>query len=460
MSLESEIKFWGGEEVSAMEVYSDIFSLGSNLIQEKGEVSKKGFPKSNPLIYYKYKKHVKGAFRVMLDDTFEETLKEAQEADFAIMNGLSYFGRKNLQERANKMYALIFDLDGVTETTLGNFLSGAYRSEKYPIPNYISLSGHGVHLYYLFEYPIPLFPNIKLQLKNLKYALTELMWNNYTSTIEKPQYQGLNQGFRVIGSKTKIDGVRVRAFKLHLQPYNLENLSDFLPEKFRIDESKLWKGNKLTLEEASKKYPEWYAEVVAWKNSPEGKKGRLRKAYNKGWVCKRDLYDWWLRQIKKGATSGHRYFCIMALAIYAVKSGISREELERDAYSLIPYLNGLVKDDPFTKEDCDSALECYDHKYKTFPVKDIEKISSIAIPRNTRNYRKQTQHLILARRRKNDLKEIGESFKNPEGRPSGSGTKENLVREYIKNNPGKKVSHIAKELGISRTTVYKYMEKE
>lgn len=455
VGFEREILSWGGEEVSALDVYSDMFSLGDNLIQKQGEVSPKNFPKSNPLVYFKYDKHVKGQYRILLDDTFADILHEAQEADFAITNGISYFGRKNLQERANKMFAMIFDLDGTSEEKLGNFLSGAYTSHKYPIPNYIVLSGHGVHLYYLFEYPIPLYPKIKLQLKELKYALTKLMWNNLTSTIEKPQYQGINQGFRLIGGKTKIDGVRTRAFRLNHHPFNLENLSEYVPAESRIDESKIWKEKKLTLEEASKLYPEWYAEVEKWNATHKGKNKKIRIAYNKGWVTKRDLYDWWIRQIKFGAVPGHRYFCIMALAIYAVKAGITREELEKDAYALIPMLNGLVKNEPFTKADCDSALECYDHKYITFPRKDIQKITGIEIAVNKRNHRNQRVHLKGARALQNAYDANG-NWRNKYGAP----TKEALIKEFIKTNPDKNVTQIARELGVSRPTVYKYMKKE
>ena len=77
------------------------------------------------------------------------------------MNGLTYFGKRNAAENASKMYAMIFDIDGITDETLNNFLSGAYVSEAYPVPNYVVLSGHNIHLYYRFESPIALYPNIK-----------------------------------------------------------------------------------------------------------------------------------------------------------------------------------------------------------------------------------------------------------------------------------------------------------
>ena len=224
MSLESVIRDWGGQEVSAMEVYTGIFRLGNNLIQKQGE--KAGNFKANPLGYWRNWSSDEGHFRVMLDDTFEDTLKELQDADFSILNGITYFGRRNSVSAASKMYAMIFDLDGVTDRSLYNFINASIKADVYPLPNYIALSGHGVHLYYVFEEPVSLYPNIKTQLKDLKYALTRKMWNRNTSTIEKPQYQGINQGFRVIGGKTKVEGRRVRAFQMNTHPFSLRQISE------------------------------------------------------------------------------------------------------------------------------------------------------------------------------------------------------------------------------------------
>lgn len=440
--LEDILKKYGGVEVSAMEVYSDIFHLGENEIQRRNE--EKGTYKSNPLGYWKNDKDSKGHYRILFDDTFEETLKELQEADFCIMNGLSYFGRKNVQEHASKMYAMIFDLDGVTDETLGNFLHSCFSDFTiYPLPNYIILSGHGVHLYYVFEYPIPLYPNIKIQLKELKYSLTTKMWNRYTTkNWEKVQYQGINQGFRVIGGKTKIEGVRVRAFSLNTHPYCLEQLNQYVPEEKRIDETKLWKESKLTLAQAKKKYPEWYNKRV------------VRGEKQGTWTCKEDLYHWWIRKIQEGASVGHRYFCVMCLAIYGVKSGISKKQVEKDAIKLIPFLNGMSDTEPFTESDVKSALECFDERYMTFPIEDISKISGIAIEKNKRNGRKQTLHLKMARSNLAIMNEdIGSSL---QGRPEGTGTKKEIIAEWQKCHPEGKKIDCERELKLSRHTVIKW----
>ena len=150
--LEDVLIRWGGYEVGAMEVYTDIFKLGTNQIQRNGE--KSGEFKANPIGYWK-NGDSKGHYRIFFDDTFEETLKELQEADFSITNGITYFGRKNLQEHASKVYALIFDLDGVTDKTLHAFQNGAFEVDAYPVPNYIALSGHDGKV--LFQYMAIIF---------------------------------------------------------------------------------------------------------------------------------------------------------------------------------------------------------------------------------------------------------------------------------------------------------------
>lgn len=448
--LEDVIRSYGGVEVTSMDVYTDMFHLGEHYIQIENEAS--GEFKSNPLAYMKNNNSSKGTYRIMFEDTFEEVLHELQQADFAILNGISYFGKKNIQENASKMYALIIDLDGVDDKSLNNFLYAAFSKDFliYPVPNYMVLSGHGVHLYYVFEEPIPLYPNIKMQLKEVKYELMRKIWNrNVTSLYERIQFQGINQGFRVIGGKTKIDGVKSRAFRLNTHPFSIDVLNQYIPEEKRLDQKKLWRESKLTLEEAKKKYPEWYQRRV------------LSHENCLSWTCKEALYWWWLRQIKKGAAYGHRYFCVMCLAIYAVKSGISKEQLEKDAMDLIPFLTDLNKSDPFTESDVKSALECYDERYKTFPIDDIVKLTTIPIQKNKRNYRKQNLHLRLARANRDILcEERGKKdWREGSGRPVGSGTAEEKVKQWQLEHPEGKKADCIRETGLSKPTVYKWWGK-
>lgn len=446
---------WGAYEVSAMDLYTDMFCLGEGYLQQENEPP--GEYKANPLGYYKDDIKRPGHYRILFEDTFADVLTELQQAKaFAIINGITYFGRRNKQDHASKMFAMIFDLDGVTDECLTNFLSGASpKIGAYPEPNYIVLSGHGVHLYYLFDKPINLYPYIKTQLKELKYALTQKIWNKYTSTIDKPQVQGINQGFRVIGSKTK-DGAPesvARAFRYRVDPYTLEELCEYVPESSRVNQQKLWRETKYTIEEAKTKFPEWYQRVVVKKNYERSYWQISEKVHGDNPYA---LYDWWYDKIRAGATYGHRYFSIMCLAIYAVKCQVPYERLEQDAYDLIPFLDGLNPSEPFTIDDCKSALECYDLRYSTFPIDDIVKLSGIAIEKNKRNGRKQDVHLFLARNQKQALKMVGEL--KQEGRPKGSGTAENKVVQWRLEHPKERKIDCHRDTGLSRVTIDKWWD--
>ena len=54
------------------------------------------------------------------------------------------------------------------------------------------------------------------------------------------------------------------------------------------------------------------------------------------------------------------------------------------------------------------------------------------------------------------MKQRGQNFKNIEGRPKGSGTKEQIVKEYRENNPNARKSDCIRDTGLSKKTVYKW----
>ena len=94
--LSDVIILWGGQEVTAMDVYRNMFQFGEGYLQKENEP--KGLHKANPIAYWKNDEAKHGHYRVMFEDKFEELLPELQAADFSILNGITYFGRKNVQE--------------------------------------------------------------------------------------------------------------------------------------------------------------------------------------------------------------------------------------------------------------------------------------------------------------------------------------------------------------------------
>ena len=113
MSLESVLLEYGASEVSAMDVYSDTFQLGYGFIQTEGEPG--GLHKANPIILGSFGGHYdsdgklvgdRRRRRILFEDTFEETLAEFRDANWAITNGLTYWGRANTADAQSKMCAM------------------------------------------------------------------------------------------------------------------------------------------------------------------------------------------------------------------------------------------------------------------------------------------------------------------------------------------------------------------
>lgn len=443
---------FGCNEVAPLDMYTDIFKLGEGRIQYSGEPS--GMFKTNPIAIASQNNRRRRF--IMFEDEFEARLNELAKYDWAYMSCVTYWGKQNKNDRQSKMYAMVFDLDGVTDKSLARFLDGTHCG-IYPLPTYLVLSGHGVHPYYVFEDPVSLYPETKSQLKRLKYALTDVIWNKDTSRIKRPQYQDINQAYRIPGTKTKIAGVKARAFRVSTHPTSVGYLNSFVDKKDKVNTSQVYSDSVLTIEEAKALYPEWYQRRV------------LNKEPAQGWKANRGLYEWWKKAMFESAEFGHRYFCLMALAIYAVKCGISEEELRSDALSFSNMLNAIHPEDSFTESDMESALECYDLRYITFPREDISKLTGIPIPERKRNHQSRWTHLQA------DTWEIGgEVVENPckknreealnraraegkiTGRPKGSGTKQKQVLDYFRAHPDATVAQAGKELDISLPTIRKW----
>ncbi|HLR34259.1 MAG TPA: hypothetical protein VK071_02900, partial [Tissierellales bacterium] len=212
-----DLLFFHYKEIEGEEFYRYIFPNN----QAQGELSG-DYSKPNAVYLYKDSKD-EGTDRqlrrrIMLNDTWEEDYKEFVENNpMTLCSGLSYRGRTNRLAHAQHMNALVFDLDCVgKDELLTLFLRMGQEPglRRLPQPTFLVMSGTGLHIYYVFDEPIELYPNIKLQLKKLKYDLTFKMWEYKSTSQEKQiQYQSINQGFRMVGSKNDKYDLPVKAFK-------------------------------------------------------------------------------------------------------------------------------------------------------------------------------------------------------------------------------------------------------
>lgn len=72
---------------------------------------------------------------------------------------------------------------------------------------------------------------------------------------------------------------------------------------------------------------------------------------------------------------------MMMLAIYARKSGIEKEELEKDAFELMEVFEKKTdsEDNHFDEGDVIDSLQAYDDRFITFPISSISYLTDIPI---------------------------------------------------------------------------------
>lgn len=390
--------------------------------------------------------------RIMLNDTWEQDYIDYVEKNpMTLCSGLTYRGKANTLNNARQMNALIFDLDGVGENELEAFLWRAGGDPKairrLPIPTYLVISGSGLHVYYVFDEPIDLYPNIKLQLKRFKYDLTFRMWDyRGTSQIKEIQYQSINQGFRMVGSINERYGTELRAFCIG-EKVTLDYINPYAQyEENQVDINRPFRPTKITKLEAAEKYPEWYQRVVVEGNRRPKKWDIGGQKGHRG----DELYNWWLEKAPT-ILGGHRYYFMMCLAIYACKCDISKKRLREDMQSAFNILREIDHTNQLVQEDVESAMEAYDKDYYNFTIDDIEYLTNVRITKNKRNGRTKDEHLLRARA----VQEVdypNGSWRNKKGRAS----KAHVVKEWRKSNPKGTKAACIRDTGLSKPTVYKY----
>lgn len=446
------------EQVEPFEFYREIFPEGSFERQGHYEdnkpngiaVSLPGKGGSVSGIALEIEGDGKAKRYIITDDLLK--LDDLRETDFTIMSPISYFGGKRSGKMARFLYALVFDIDGVGMPQLRDVLH-QMNKDILPKATFVVNSGTGLHLYYVLSEPVPMYPHNQHYLKELKYSLTRQIWNRFTSSIKQPQMQGILQGFRVVGSGTKLGkGYPVVAYRLG-DRVELDGLLEYIPasngERQKLQG--ILRKSSMPLAEAKEKYPDWYERRVV--------KGERRGR----WTVKRDLYDWWLRRIRDEIRVGHRYHGVMTLAIYAKKCSIEEDELRQDAYSLLfPYDEMSVEEiNRFTRDDIEAALSMFNEDYVTFPRDDIARLSGLTMPVNKRNWRKQEIHLQGARA----IQEIndranGTNWRDGNGRPVGSGTAQEKVCQWRQQHPEGRKADCRRDTGLDPKTIRKWWEKK
>lgn len=396
--------------------------------------------------------------RIMLADTWADDYMTYVEANgMALCGGLTYRGRYNRLQNAQAMNAMIFDIDYVGLKELRNVLYNidrpAHEVRSIAPPTYIVLSGRGLHLYYVFDRPVQLYPNIKPQLKALKYNLTYRFWNpTITSRGEEIQFQGIAQGFRMVGSVNGKYGNTVTAFRYgDGERVTVAQLNSYATRaEDCVEIAPTYHPSRMSRDEAQQQYPEWYQRVVVERQPAKKWAIGYRK---KSGVKDYALYDWWRGKVND-IKGGHRYFYMMCLVIYAVKCDVPKEKLEEDIQSAYRVLQHVDNNgDDLTQDDVASALKCYSKNYYNFTIDDIEHLCNVRIERNRRNGRTQEEHLKRARAVE-AIDYPNGSWRNVHGRPD----KLQQVYEWRLQHPDGRKIDCERDTGLDPKTIRKWWD--
>ena len=438
------------EEVSPDVFYSELFC---HSFEPTGFDCSKSSGIGNPIVVASSSNETMCSY-VVTESEHNTFYKQFDNRSCALVAPCVFYGRTAKSVNARYIYALVVDLDYVGLQQLVALLFQIYTAKVVPCPTFIVNSGTGLHLYYFSIEPYPAYPQTRQALASLKRGLINVCWNAYTSR-SKPtnnynprQYSGVTQGYRLIGSNSKLGSdYKVKAYRTG-KTWDFLDLNKYLLDDDRnlaLNEDCIYFKSELPLSAAKEKYPDWYQKRVVEKQ-PKGT-----------FIVKKDLFDWWFKKILQGGTVGHRYFCIGMLAVYAIKCDVSKEELLKKVNFLVPLFDTLGEDqnNHFTQDEAEKAVDTwYKQDYKTFPITSISNLSGIDIKKTKRNGRKRSDHILFMNNQRKFKVELGECTNG--GRPKNSGTKEKIVKVWRITHPEGTKADCIRETGLTKTTVYKW----
>ena len=171
MNLDKLLIEQGFDNIDYMSFYRDIFPVGS--FERKAMYEDE---KANGIIVEVTNDYIGKKQKVLrhtLTDELEKLNEVVKRDNFCIMSPISYIGKSRQSKNARFMYAMAIDLDGVTSSERFDFLMEQINNGDkmigfvwgLPRPTYIVSSGTGLHLYYVFKSPIPLYKNIVQELE-------------------------------------------------------------------------------------------------------------------------------------------------------------------------------------------------------------------------------------------------------------------------------------------------------
>lgn len=458
-------------------LFSDLDIFSDTCVVTYGSDQKLSVSHHNPL---------QSTIRVMtVADAIESSIPYAN----MYLAPATFFKGRNSVGCLKKLYAIVVDFDGDAEGVSDALLRWlidriSVNSSDLPAPTFVTNSGRGLHLFWVFEKPIPMFAKNKVILKKLYLNIHQTLIDSHAT----PQRHHFAQAYRIVGSRTKFDQVTT-AFKTG-NTYPVEMLlSDF----GLGDELILWEEGKSRVNLAPTDAMMHFTECIektlhiscsnknSWQvvykfindnkqNFYDAVKEKKLKASNNSGKKKKTYVErtdgkgigsvnWYLnikQRIIDETPEGNRYTSLMAFMVIGYKCNIPFDQVKEDEYDIILKWQMRPKSFKvrFTDDYKDRVDDLYSEKYLTVTNKQLEdwlgfkNYSSIR-----RNHQTREDHLEEARAiRDIRMRRKGKKWDEDNGKQS----REKIVSEWQKNHPnGRKVDCI-NDTGLSKPTVYKW----
>ena len=397
-----------GERVSAATMYEDLFGSLDLTV---------------PIVFID-----EDETKHMMKMSIDEALEQAENRNDVLLGGSTYFKGFVSKDTAKDIHALIIDMDNVWAGVLQSALQDDWNTEKeeLPKPTYIVNSGTGLHLYFIFDEPIP---HYTCNAEDIDMLYRRLAIQQTTKRIYlQRQVQWFGQDFRMAGSLNKY-GWRNEVFRVG--------------EKWNIDDL----GKAVGLEDIH--FTRYGEKRQVKPKDPSATKNRPKR---KGWRCNPGFYEYTLEHCREKTKEGNRYMSFCALAAIAWKCNVPIDKVEQDLIGLIPkYNKGATRQ--IKEKEVQHALRMYNEKAMLTPRERLEDWIGWEYRPIKRNGRKRAEHIRIMNFVRDEING-NTNWRNKEGRP----TKQGQIAAYRADHPDATKAQCHRDTGMSRDTIRRWWD--
>lgn len=328
------------------------------------------------------------------------------------------------------MYALVVDVDRIKPQTLDAIIKNGNLGLHIPMPTYITNSGSGIHLYYVFKHKVPYYVKNRKILGDMYRKLCGITKQRIAA---KTDWHSVVQPFRLPGSMTKL-GQIVTGYRCG-DKWRVQDLAS----RLNVDYEELDMQERPLLPQ-----DEYLKRKAERMDSGERKKPKRSYKLREG---NAGFYEYCLSRCFEETEEGNRYMSMVGLSVVAYKVGVEKEKLEEDLTLLLEHYNDIGA--TVTWKEMKKAMRAYNFKAIKCRSETLEQWFGWEFRRFKHvlsKGRSQEEHLKRARA----VRAIA-SYENV-----GAPTKEQIVRNWREENPEGTPKECIAATGISKNTVYKW----